>query len=76
MDEKYYCAVCDNVITLEEQYNCYVCGWDSDPIQEDAPDYRGGANEISLNEARAAWEALQKQARDAATHPLPQKAVV
>ena len=59
--EKYYCAVCNSEITIEDCYNCFVCGWDSDLIQEDDPDYRGGANKESLNEAKAAWAAKDKK---------------
>ena len=55
MMEKYYCAVCENEITLDDCYNCFVCGWDSDPVQEANPHYRGGANKCSLHEAKAAW---------------------
>lgn len=32
---------------------CEICGWEDDPTQSRLPDYRGGANEESLNEARA-----------------------
>ncbi len=35
---------------------CRRCAWEDDPTQSDDPDYRGGANEMSLNEARAAWK--------------------
>jgi hypothetical protein len=31
---------------------CHVCFWESDPIQDYDPDYAGGANKASLNEAR------------------------
>ena len=58
--EKYYCAVCENEIAEEDCYNCFICGWDSDPLQEDNPDYRGGANRITLNEARLKWEAKRQ----------------
>jgi hypothetical protein len=34
---------------------CKVCGWQDDPIQNDDPDYDGGANYISLNEAKQAF---------------------
>ncbi|MGN6317218.1 CPCC family cysteine-rich protein [Trinickia sp.] len=34
---------------------CRVCGWEDDPIQSADPDYAGGANSTSLNEARARW---------------------
>jgi len=31
---------------------CEVCYWESDPIQFDDPTYEGGANVVSLNQAR------------------------
>jgi hypothetical protein len=34
---------------------CSVCNWEDDPVQAKDPDFRGGANGSSLNEARAAW---------------------
>jgi hypothetical protein len=36
---------------------CRACGWEDDGVQFDDPDYRGGANVESLNEARAAFRA-------------------
>jgi hypothetical protein len=36
---------------------CSRCGWEDDPVQAADPDFRGGANRESLNEARAAWRA-------------------
>ena len=32
---------------------CPVCFWEDDPIQDADPDYIGGANTLSLNQARA-----------------------
>jgi hypothetical protein len=37
---------------------CPVCGWEDDPVQFDDLDYRGGANEPSLREARRNFEML------------------
>jgi hypothetical protein len=34
---------------------CGICGWEDDPAQAKDPDFRGGANKPSLNQARAAW---------------------
>lgn len=31
---------------------CPVCNWEDDDVQFNDPDFRGGANEESLNEAR------------------------
>ncbi|HVH12830.1 MAG TPA: CPCC family cysteine-rich protein [Longimicrobium sp.] len=36
---------------------CDVCGWEDDLVQYRDPEYRGGANGESLNEARAAFRA-------------------
>ena len=55
--EKIKCPVCGGTDFDEMYYACQLCGWEDDPVQEDDPDYRGGANSMSLNEARAAWEA-------------------
>ncbi|RYF20853.1 MAG: hypothetical protein EOO77_07190 [Oxalobacteraceae bacterium] len=32
---------------------CDFCGWEDDPVQADNPNYAGGANRESLNEARS-----------------------
>lgn len=40
---------------------CPVCGWEDDGVQYDDPDYRGGANLESLNEARTAFFAAHSQ---------------
>lgn len=34
---------------------CPVCGWEDDPVQRREPDYAGGANKMSLNEAKQMW---------------------
>lgn len=34
---------------------CPVCDWQDDPAQSQAPDLEGGANTLSLNQARARW---------------------
>ena len=35
---------------------CPVCAWEDDPAQARDPDLAGGANELSLNAARALWK--------------------
>ncbi|MFN8817441.1 MAG: CPCC family cysteine-rich protein [bacterium] len=35
---------------------CPVCGWEDDPTQAAEPEYKGGANRDSLNEARSKWQ--------------------
>lgn len=34
---------------------CEVCGWEDDPVQLRDPDFAGGANELSLNQAKALY---------------------
>ncbi|EQA0898450.1 hypothetical protein A6C84_004098 [Escherichia coli] len=34
---------------------CPLCNWEDDPVQEEEPNYGGGANVMSLNEARKAY---------------------
>jgi hypothetical protein len=51
------CACCGNSLSPYLKFFdiCDVCGWEDDPIQNDDPDYDGGANHISLNEAKQAF---------------------
>lgn len=39
---------------------CTNCNWEDDGLQRDEPDYTGGANEMSLNEARKAYKEGRK----------------
>lgn len=46
---------------------CPVCWWEDDPVQLDDPDYEGGANRVSLNQARRnfkKWGAIEERFRD------------
>ncbi|MCD8065760.1 MAG: hypothetical protein LUE15_01065 [Oscillospiraceae bacterium] len=54
---KHKCPVCGQYEFPEEgSYAvCEVCGWEDDAVQEDDPDYAGGANPISLNQFRKEW---------------------
>ncbi len=58
MAEKHNCPVCGKYEF--ESRNCMdiceSCDWCDDAIQEDNPDYKGGANKMSLNEAREAYK--------------------
>ncbi len=53
---KYKCVCCGNYTLGSEPPGtfdiCPVCFWEDDPVQYDDPDYAGGANGISLNQAR------------------------
>jgi Cysteine-rich CPCC len=54
---KYRCLCCGSATLTEVPPGtfeiCSVCGWEDDQVQASNPDYRGGANLVSLNEARA-----------------------
>src|SRR5436305_8121773 len=52
-----YACPCCGFLTLEEPppgtYEiCPVCYWEDDPVQFDDPSYTGGANRVSLAQAR------------------------
>lgn len=53
-----WCPVCGSYRFSEKgAYEiCPVCGWEDDPVQFKDPDYEGGANGKSLNEARREWD--------------------
>ncbi|WP_040393907.1 CPCC family cysteine-rich protein [Cellvibrio sp. BR] len=53
---KYSCPCC-GYLTLDHQANgtfqiCELCSWEDDLIQNEDPDYEGGANGICLREAQ------------------------
>lgn len=54
--KKFKCPCCGNLTLNEEPPGTYdicdICGWEDDEIQFDNPDYEGGANTLSLNQAR------------------------
>ena len=57
MKEHTYPCVCCSFLTRFEPSNgdydiCPVCFWEDDPVQNDSPNIKGGANKVSLNQAR------------------------
>lgn len=57
MVEVHKCPVC-NKYTFEEWNSfdiCEVCGWQDNAVQQNNPSYCGGANLMSLNEAKKAY---------------------
>ena len=62
---KKYCKCCNlGLIDREEDSHdvCYICGWEDDGVQNDNPDFAGGANTLSLNEYRKDFE--EKREKD------------
>ncbi len=56
---KIACPCCGK--TMVEEYDiCSVCEWQNDPVQLWKPDRPGGANVMSLNEAREAYKKGEK----------------
>ncbi len=58
--QKFRCPCCGQP-TLSEQppgtYEvCQVCGWEDDDVQYQDPDFSGGANFLSLNQARKCFK--------------------
>jgi len=62
-DELLECPCCKNKIFTEHgAYEiCPICHWEDDPVQSNDPDYAGGANQMSLNQAREAWLKIQSR---------------
>ncbi|QEM81961.1 CPCC family cysteine-rich protein [Halomonas binhaiensis] len=57
MSELFECPCCRSftISELGEYEICSVCNWEDDPVQSANPDYAGGANQQSLNQARQEW---------------------
>lgn len=52
------CPCCGKgMVTTGHEFDiCEICGWEDNNLQFRHPDYRGGANSMSLNEARRAYK--------------------
>lgn len=77
---RYKCMCCGNY-TLPEisagNYNiCPVCYWEDDIVQLNDPNFEGGANEVSLNQARINYKsfgASSKKYLDKVRKPLDEE---
>ena len=50
------CRVC-GLGKIEHDFAiCEYCGWEADGMQNDSPDYAGGANKMSLNQYKQFWK--------------------
>ena len=50
------CPVCGKYEFSWEFDICPVCNWCHDEVQTEDPDFTGGANDMSLNQAREAYK--------------------
>ncbi len=77
-DRKMRCPCC-GFYTLEtsgEYEICPVCYWEDDPLQTKEPEMEGGANTVSLNQAREnykAFKACEERFLDKVRVPLPEE---
>ena len=58
------CPVCEEYY-FEFSYDhdiCPICGWENDGVQRDKKDNWGGANHLSVNEAKVVYSLLWNQA--------------
>lgn len=52
----YKCKVC-GMGNIEQSYDiCQFCGWEDDSLQNENPNYMGGANHMSLNQYKKFWK--------------------
>ncbi len=54
--DKIKCPCCGKSLVGEYDI-CVVCDWENDPHQLNNPDLSGGANQMSLNQAKKAFAA-------------------
>jgi hypothetical protein len=76
--EAYPCPCC-SYLAFDEPASgtfliCPVCAWEDDPIQLNNPEYRGGASQCSLNDAKMSYRqhgVSDLRLRDMVREPLP-----
>ena len=56
--EEFKCPVCKKHYfkSVGDYEICPICHWEDDPVQRKDPDFKGGANKLSLNEAIKAYK--------------------
>ena len=67
MNNLYACPCCGekSIKELGDYEICNVCDWEDDPGQSEYPDDDLGANTMSLNDYKAAWEAQKPESQRA-----------
>jgi len=70
--KKYKCPCCGYYTLFEEPPNtydiCKVCDWEDDGLQYEDPNYEGGANDMSLNQARESYLKIGAKSIEHITH--------
>ncbi|MCL2571877.1 MAG: hypothetical protein FWE11_05695 [Defluviitaleaceae bacterium] len=63
---EWICPICNSINKGETPTHdvCAGCDWEDDPIQRKDPTYWGGANDLCLNDYKAAWNKKCKEARE------------
>lgn len=58
MFKKEKCACCQQLtVDKDAAFDiCPNCGWEKDATQNENPNYKGGANKMSLSEAKEAYK--------------------
>lgn len=77
-EEKSYPCPCCGFLTLSGPTRgtfdiCPVCGWEDDEVQFNDPEYRGGANYLSLNEARSNYSKFGAAKKESLKRVRPPK---
>ena len=77
----YACPCCGYLTRGQEDHSSYeicpVCFWEDDPAQFNDPNYEGGANDMSLNQARKNYKsfgAIDKRFLKDIRKPMPNEA--
>lgn len=67
MTERFACPCCGSLTLGEKPPGtfaiCPICGWEDDNVQYYDPSYEGGANRISLDQARENFRAFGAASR-------------
>ena len=74
---RYPCPCCGYLTYFHEPDGTYeicpVCRWEDDPVQSNDPDRGGGANVVSLNEARENFEKVGAKRLESVQFARPPK---
>ncbi len=77
-DQSFPCPCCGCLTRTESEYGtfeiCPVCYWEDDAVQAANPEMGGGANTMSLDEARESYRELGAASKDylsSVREPLP-----